>query len=416
MTRTPTKLKIEDSGPFNRIPIGLIEIVDRPESDSITERLFYNPRSLESFTLEEMEGLMKSIQEDGLLQPPVVHVVTEDGKNNGNVVKVELIAGERRLRSILKLIEQNAMCHCNQSKKMLPAKELYGQLPCKVICNTDDEVALRIAFIENFKHKSLSVKEEIDIVERLAKRGKSQEEIKEALDANITWVSQTSNFRDELPPEAFSRLLDGKISRNVAVQILSFKKEDRHTAFSNALEYEKEIRTKALNELEETQILAEDTEIMAEKAAARATQEHDYAEVAIQERRKKTASKNATAAKLRKDRVVSEAGVIRQSHLIKGAVIGKVTPKKAKMLTSAIVMDSYVQVARNWLEEGHTDSVTGELVPNDALEILIATAKGILNGQTDIEKLIRTLMIKRGEWQGTEEIMENILVDEDVLT
>lgn len=400
MTRTP-HIKITGNGQYPLVPLAAITISERPESGQESEVLFYNPRSIESFTADEMQALMTSIKEDGLQQPPIVRVTTQDGKKSGSIKSVELVAGERRLRSIMKLVESNEDCYDDTVNKMVPARQLFEQLPCKVIYNIGDDQALKIAFLENGQHQPLSTKEEVELVERLLKRDMNLDDISKMLNTNITWVSQTSNFRAELPTVAFDKLINGQLSRNVAVQILSYKPEDRQTAFDKAIAVEAEETTISLKELQETREVAQDNEMLAARAKQKAENSGDFAQVKLEERKQRNFGKVVKAATEKKSKVMAEAGVIRQSHLIKGAKKAKVAPKKAKALVPAMIHECFVELPSTWIEDGHRDSVTDELVPNDVLEIMVHVGRSILRGITDTEKVLREILIRQGIWNGT---------------
>lgn len=186
-----TSLVIDGEGKFLLIPIDLIELAERPDEGEESKRLFFNPRSMDSFDTAEMTRLRESIRLDGLQQPPVVRVFTKDGDKDGEILKIELIAGERRFRSMTKLFEDDEQCYDEDTKQMVSGRALYAKLPCKVIYNIDDQQALRIAFKENNEHKSLTIKEEVALVERLSLMGMKQDQISELLQTNVTWISQT---------------------------------------------------------------------------------------------------------------------------------------------------------------------------------------------------------------------------------
>ncbi len=114
-------------------PLGrsLGAILDKGPADIVTELPVdhlspnrFQPRRL--FPLEEMEGLMRSIEENGILQP-VIARRTQRG--------YELVAGERRWRA---------------------AKELKLRTIPAVIKDVDDGKMLEIALIENIQRQDLN--------------------------------------------------------------------------------------------------------------------------------------------------------------------------------------------------------------------------------------------------------------------
>lgn len=384
-------------GKYPLIPISMIQLAERPEEGEESQKLFFNPRSLDSFDTEAMAMLRESIQQDGLQQPPIVRIFTKSDDKN-DIERVELIAGERRYRSISMLYEQNASCYDEDSKSMVSAKILYAKIPCKALYNISDQQALRIAFKENNEHKSLSTQEEINLVERLSARGMKQEEIGELLGTNVTWVSQTANFRNELPLDAFNKLINGQITRHVAVQILSFNPENRERLFKEACLAEQNERKKALEEIQDELEVAEDQEDIALQEQEEAASEGD---VIAAKKAKKTAAaakKKALEALEQKSKVQETQGVIKQGHIIEGSRKANITPKKVKMLNRAATQEFIVDILDSWLERGKVDDISNEEYPTLVLKTAKAVASGILSGNTDVSNILRAVMVEEGVW------------------
>lgn len=384
-------------GKYPLIPISMIQLAERPEEGEESQKLFFNPRSLDSFDTEAMAMLRESIQQDGLQQPPIVRIFTKSDDKN-DIERVELIAGERRYRSISMLYEQNASCYDEDSKSMVSAKTLYAKIPCKALYNISDQQALRIAFKENNEHKSLSTQEEINLVERLSARGMKQEEIGELLGTNVTWVSQTANFRNELPLDAFNKLINGQITRHVAVQILSFNPENRERLFKEACLAEQNERKKALEEIQDELEVAEDQEDIALQEQEEAASEGD---VIAAKKAKKTAAaakKKALEALEQKSKVQETQGVIKQGHIIEGSRKANITPKKVKMLNRAATQEFIVDILDSWLERGKVDDISNEEYPTLVLKTAKAVASGILSGNTDVSNILRAVMVEEGVW------------------
>lgn len=406
---TKTKTKDRDDQ-YPLIETSQILIVERPEDGKGEEPLFFNPRSLESFTPDEMAELMGSIQQDGLQQPPIVRIFTQNGQRDGDVTKIELVAGERRLRSIQRLIADDALCQTEDGEQ--PASVVFKSIPCKVYYNITDERALRLAFIENGQHKSLSTKEEIALVERLTRRGLKQDEIAGVLGTNVTWVSQTSNFRDELPEAAFGRLLDGKLSRHVAVKMLSYKKEDRGALFDEMVKVEKEEREAAQAKLQAEKEQAEDDEDLAARKEQQAIKERDGAEAKRQQRKQTQARRRQGEIKEKEEKLDSEKDQLRQGTLQKAGQRAGIAPKKAQILTKSMIEQFYVELTGKWIDNGKIDPITKQEMPEDVLKVVRATSHAILTGQHDPGRLVRQIMVERGEWtlpDGYEEEPQELL-------
>jgi ParB family chromosome partitioning protein len=145
----------------------------------------YQPRR--DFRPEELEELIASVKEYGILQPLVV---TE--KANG---MYELIAGERRLRA---------------------AKEA-GLKKVPVLTRTaDDQRKLELALIENIQRADLSAIEEAHAYLKLMDEfGLTQEKVAERVGKSRPVVANTLRLL-KLPVEMQLALSDGRISMSMA--------------------------------------------------------------------------------------------------------------------------------------------------------------------------------------------------------
>lgn len=433
------------NGKYQSFAIDSIKIAERPNVGGESEVLFFNPRDLSSFTKDKMDALAHNIRAEGLQQPPIVRVFVD----GDSISRVELIAGERRLRSCRFIYDNNLPCfhedaprhkeyksgtqvlhkgrfgtvveqtgqmvvidfepdaHNKAEQKTcdyadvyptIPGKQLYQQLPCRVIMDCSDERALRLAFSENDKSEPLTIAEEITLVERLEKMGKRQDEIAEILGSNVPWVSQTANFRRQLPEGAFEKLISGHMARHVAVGFLSYAPEDRKSLFEASLQAEKE---ETEQKIEEHQILKEkleDEEELHASEAKVAEQKGDLVK-AKKERRKASvlahkASKEAEKVK----RAKKEAGTIKQGHVKKGAATTGIMPKKAKPFDNDDIDATFVKGMVPYLDGGGIDEVTGQEVPPELAAIVRRTALAIIHRNRDPLSPIRGYMQSCGKW------------------
>jgi ParB-like chromosome segregation protein Spo0J len=391
-SKQPVEIKLQQSGnKFLLVPLQQIEFAERD-----AESLFYNPRSLERFSSSEMDELRESIRIDGLLKPPTVRAWTCDTTREGKVVRVQNVAGERRLRAILQLHELNAPCFDDETGQMVNAQKLYESVSCKVFYNITDEHALRLAFKENNEHAPLSIEDEIKLVERLLTRGLRQEQIVSLLDTNPTWVSQTASFKRELPAEAFQKLVDGRISRHVAVQVLSYRPEDRERLYAEATKLADEEHKGIIKEVREQVEFAEDLLDVEESRAERATSNSDKERL---NRKTQAATNRLAKAQQRESRAKAEQDQVKQGHLAKASQLLGITPKKAKILTRQMIEQFYVDLIAIWLKKGKKDPVTNETYPEDTLRAFQAAGRAILSGQHDTGQAIRQYLVEEGIWQ-----------------
>lgn len=429
--------KTQDVERYQSIPVMQIRIVERPAEGEEPSKLFFNPRSLQSFRPEEMANLMQSIRTEGLQQPPIVREV-ESGV-------WELVAGERRLRSIQRIVQEKLPCldedaarpkkwqvgsavvskgrfgtvksqsddtvtiacddggtiTCKSSdvSPTIPGDALYQSLTCRILTGCDDGRALRVAFAENGQSEPLTTAEEIALVERLEARGHKLDEIAEILGTNITWVSQTANFRSQLPPEAFQKLLFRQMSRNAAVTILSYAPEDREKLLAASIEVERETTAKVIAETTEAMVVAEDEEELARADVRRAQQEGNFAAAKRDERKAAAAAKRAEKAAEKLNRAKNSAGVITQGSLRRAAAKTGINPKKTKALEKDEIRVAYVEGIADYLDGKMTDPETGNVVPGELAAIVRQTALAIIAGRRDALTPIREYMFELGIWE-----------------
>lgn len=447
MTASKSKGVVVGEGKYPLVALKDIAVVERPTQGRETEQLFYNPRDVDSFTPESMQALLNSVRTDGLQQPPLARAITENGK----LTSLQLIAGERRFRILTKIVEEDLACYDDDAvapKKyradaivlhrgrfgkvvshkgeivsiqlfdhqgeitdeireveyanVLPTvsgKKLYSSIPCKVVNDCTDEKALRLAFSENDNHKSLKTKEEIILVERLHRMGLKQGEISDLLGANETWVSQTLNFSEALPAETYQKLLDGKITRHVAVSFMGYKADDREDLHDEAVVVAEQDFIARSTKAEDDVITAEDEEEFAIMDQQTAESNDDEVAAKKAARQAKTARAKAEKAQKKLERVQDEKGVIKQSHVAKAAANINVSPKKSKMLPKDQVIDFYVEKMEAYIDGDVDDPECGKPIPSAMIKLVQRTAQAILDGERDPLTVIRSVMMEEHGWE-----------------
>ena len=140
-------------------------------------------------TFEDMETLVASVKEFGLLQPILVRPLP------GTPETYEIIAGERRWRAA-----QKAQLH---------------EVPV-VVRTMDDRDALQIGLIENLQRADLTAIDEAQGYRRLAEEfGQSQEEIARTVGRSRPHVANTLRLLD-LPEPVQEMVRDGRLSAGQA--------------------------------------------------------------------------------------------------------------------------------------------------------------------------------------------------------
>jgi ParB family chromosome partitioning protein len=163
-----------------RVPVG--SIVPNP----------LQPR--QEFSEAELEELVSSIRENGLLQPLLVR------PDSGTADRYQLVAGERRFRSIQRLE--------------------WTDVPV-VVREVSDEALLVLALVENLQREQLSALEEADGYQALIDRfGMTQEEVARAVGKERSTVANMLRLL-RLPPSIRKLLQHGTLGMGHARALLS---------------------------------------------------------------------------------------------------------------------------------------------------------------------------------------------------
>lgn len=428
---------------YPQIVLSSIEVAKRTKKN-----IFFNPRALDSFDPNKMAGLLRSIRLDGLLEPIVVAVFTDE---KSNIESVLLIAGERRYRCLSKAVEENLPCYdtsipipelytansvvvyTDQFAKVVkkqsgdeieielldvndkptghklmakhselqptaPAKKVFTTVACKVYIDPSEERMMRLAVTENQQSEPLTPMEEILACERLSQLNCKQERISYMLAQNITWVSQTLAFRDQLSSDCFEALMEGRMKRNVAVSFLAYDFAERERLFKETVLAEEEETAQRIKEHREKQERLEDESEMFKSDATSAEDKGDDKEARRLRRKSGSKEREATGHSDKADRAEGESGQLKQGHVGKGAAKAGISTRKAKILPRAEIEKRYVTELEA-LTDGETEDPTcGEVIPSDIAELVQETARAILKGERDPLSVIRNHMVKHAGW------------------
>ncbi|MCC7357614.1 ParB/RepB/Spo0J family partition protein [Candidatus Uhrbacteria bacterium] len=176
--------------------------------DLLLEQVDPNPHQpRRHFDHMQLEDLITSIKEHGVLQPIVV---TE--KTHG---RYELIAGERRLRAS-KIA----------GKETIPA----------IIRSATEQQKLELAIIENIQRQQLNALEEAESYLRLQNEfNLTQEQVAEKVGKSRPQVANTIRLM-QLPEEVKQALVTGKITASNARTLLSLHGEEQMKLFQDMLD------------------------------------------------------------------------------------------------------------------------------------------------------------------------------------
>ena len=158
------------------------------------------------FAEAELDGLVQSIREKGIVQPLLVRPIddsadeTDDLPSGTRGVEFELVAGERRWRAA-----QRAGLH---------------EVPVVIRPFRDSEV-LEIALVENLQREDLTPLEEADAYSRLMEEfGRSQGDVAETIGKSRSHVANTLRLLG-LPPAVKHQLEEGALTAGHARALLT---------------------------------------------------------------------------------------------------------------------------------------------------------------------------------------------------
>jgi ParB family chromosome partitioning protein len=191
---------------------GISALIPEPEKDRgekialiPTEQITANPlQPREDFSSEELDDLVSSIREKGILQPVLV-------RRKGDAF--ELIAGERRLRAA----------------KMLSLQEVPV-----IIKDVDDRDSLELALIENVQRQNLNVIEEARAFQYLIEKfNLTQEEVSQVIGKSRESVANMLRLL-KLPTEVLDEIRGGRMSFGHGRALLELQDENQQRRLAQA--------------------------------------------------------------------------------------------------------------------------------------------------------------------------------------
>jgi len=207
-------------------------IVFAPKTET---SLFWNAR--QKLDPGEMRELKESIRDDGLLEEVVVRRLPDHS--------IQVVCGERRLRCILALIQEEATCYDLLEGEFYPAARLYDTLRAKILVNCSDKQASRLSIAENLKRKNLTEWELMEYCRELCQRqgpdgqvAYSRKDVCDIINRSATWVSQTMRLY-ELPQGVQQMLADETLPRTVALSLLKINRPQVAHVLQEAIELAK---------------------------------------------------------------------------------------------------------------------------------------------------------------------------------
>jgi len=187
------------------------------------KKTFRNART--NLQKEEMQSNRESIRKLGLIKPLLVRPILNDSDG----FLYELIAGERRLRNILKLRQERAECYNPEEALWQEANIVYAKVKC-FVRECDNETAIRLSIAENLEHSALPELDLMDFCQELAEVTKedgtkySRLEISDMCNRSETWISHTLDL-GKLPEHVKSMMRNGQLTRTGALSFLQTNRD-----------------------------------------------------------------------------------------------------------------------------------------------------------------------------------------------
>jgi ParB family chromosome partitioning protein len=187
---------VEELSARHETPVGKMIPLSAIEPDS------KQPRT----TMGDLDDLVHSIRDKGILEPILVRPLSLDGLNSGEGILYRIISGERRYRAA-----QEAGLY------EVPAIEM----------EVTDEEALEIALIENLQRKDLTPFEEAEGYRMLGEaHGYTHEEISEAVGKSRTVVTESLSLL-QMPPRVRDTVQAlGLTSKSLLLEVLKAGDEE----------------------------------------------------------------------------------------------------------------------------------------------------------------------------------------------
>jgi hypothetical protein len=328
-----------------------IEIVNSDKGARFNPRTLTNP----GFSDESISSLRRGIAKDGLNHSLLIRL---DERTD----KPKLVAGERRLRAILQLMEADEIAkkkiasgeECrrvlvkNQKNGRLePALKVYGEdgVECKITDEKDEKEFLRQAIQENTLHEALTDYELLLQCKQMQDRGFSRSEQAETMDASEAWISQSHSLLEG--HNCVLRAMEkGQLTRTAALTFLNVPDDKVELVLGRAIDLtyqEAEIKeAQAQGELDRSL-----DELQLGENALRLSQftgNHESArkarkQVARAGKNKVKAEKKLVAAKSKKKKKITVDVITKAAHEVDGAAENLNKPqsmKHARLIKSEI--------------------------------------------------------------------------------
>lgn len=356
---------------------------------------------------QKMQELESSIQDEGLENPIRLRVL-KDKKI------LELVNGERRLRSIDQLCEKDLKCFDSATNEQKNAKEVFEWIDARIDF-MDDKTALRVALRPNETSEIIGESANLNVIKIMRESGHDDQEILKATGKSISWLRDTDQIIG-LDESSFEHFAQEKINRTVALHLAKIEDLD------DRLELLERITNSAIaRHSEKKKSIAEQKEKIKKKAEIEEAKK-ELASKYGEEEESEIHEQKSNKAKIQLKKLeqqeedLDESGPIATSKDIKNA-IKPLSHKKIK----SIYIDTIDDIIQN---EGCDED--GNLYGYDIsiLQILSSVLSSIMNGDKDIMQILNDNLIESDsqdsqdeddeEQEEYEEYEEDDISDEDM--
>jgi hypothetical protein len=395
----PEEYKLLDSEGFAyEVPLSSIRYAEPPTDDKSGEYRWYNYRHVTKNGLgdEEMKALRNSIRDLGLLNKPLCCWAVDD---NG-IPFPKLLAGERRVRSLRTLVEENKKVFSIAKNVYVPAQDVYSHLIVTIRSIADDDEALSLAWgSEDREDWGDSAKTRM--VMELRKAGKDDKDILRITRKSTSWL-RDEDLLAGLDEDTYTAYDRGTINRTVALKLCRIDDlEERKQLLEEIHKEALADRQRQINELKSAVNKAETAALIAEGKDVITESDGDTEHRS--KSRKKVESLKARAAKkkIKLEKIKEKPVQAKSTHINRVAkkrmdangVAGAKPVVDVKVLTPAKIIKQLGVIERS-IKSGGKDENGKQVMDETALQFLQAfvkpVVKGICEGKDDIIAVFKT--------------------------
>lgn len=368
---------------YFRVPLNCIEIIDSCKKEASG---FINPRyaskNPKGLDPKNMSVLADSIAITGMLHAPAAKF-KKDAK--GNIIGLRLLSGERRLRSVQRLVAEdhpvgNRLVYNRGNGKVQPASQVYAEITCSIYDFADDKDGLiqeyEIAFSENENSIKIGPAADVKFVMYLKSIKMEDHEIIKITKKPEDWIKECEKLAT-LDPYSWEAFETDVMDRKAALKLTDIPAAERKSLILKAKEALK------LKIQKEAAAIEAEAETIANKISV-ANDDIKLAEKMKSKDAKKDAQSRISRLTLRSSELNLERDKLVGSSVITTRELD--LPKASKARTGGDGPLSPSKIKKRWLPLLKQVVSDGKLVDGTDLTQYQKEAKSVLAVLTMIEK------------------------------